>query len=144
MNWRLPGSAPGDLCGARILVVEDEPVIALDLAMTLSQCGALVVGPAVGAGEALVLLAGQSALDAAVLDVRLLRQMVWPVADALADCGIPFVLTTGSVERALPPAHADRPCLLKPIDPYELVWLLDGLCASGAGGRGQAHPRTAH
>ncbi len=128
MNWKSLPNAHEDLGGACILLVEDQPVVALDFAMTLERCGAAVVGPAAGLAEALALLAAHT-LDAAVLDVHLSEEAAWPVADALAARGIPFVFTTGTA-LDMPPAHAAMPCLLKPVDVVELVDVLGDLCAT--------------
>jgi CheY-like chemotaxis protein len=121
---RLFQAHPGYLAGCRILVVEDEPLIALDLVQTLERHGAEVVGPAMGVAEALALLAGHLAINTAVLDVQLAHELAWPVADALAARGVPFVFTTGYQATDTPPAYAAVPRLLKPIDPPELARLL--------------------
>jgi hypothetical protein len=71
--------------------------------------------------------------------VHLSEEAAWPVADALAARGIPFVFTLSTVLN-MPPAHVAKPCLLKPIDLAELVEVLGGLCATrqAAGGSGIA------
>jgi CheY-like chemotaxis protein len=88
---------PANIClsGWRVLLVEDEFLIAEDLASVLSAAGATVVGPAYTVAGALSLIESGDALDGAVLDVNLKGEAVFPVADALLSRSIPFVFTTG-------------------------------------------------
>jgi DNA-binding response OmpR family regulator len=74
--------SPQSLDGARILVVEDEPLIALDIREGLAEAGAVVIGPSSTVSSALALV-GTRGLAAAVLDVRLDGETVFPVAAAL-------------------------------------------------------------
>jgi CheY-like chemotaxis protein len=95
---------PGPLHGLRVLVVEDDPIIALDLAEMLQSSGATVVGPAYTVAHALRLVEGQ-AIDAGVLDYRLEKDTAGPVAERLARDGIPFLFHTSSrpgPEKAFP------------------------------------------
>ncbi len=78
-----------------MLVVEDEYVIADDIARTLGWLGAEVVGPVPDRDEALALLSSGKRIDLAVLDINLHVEVVHPVADALQDRGVPFVFATG-------------------------------------------------
>lgn len=102
--------------GKRILVVEDEVVIALMVEDYLLDLGAMVVGPAYRVSDGLV-LAEREALDAAVLDVNMDGTRSDPIADLLQARAIPFVLTTGygDVERA-----RGVPVLDKPFTPERL------------------------
>jgi DNA-binding response OmpR family regulator len=87
------------LAGTRILVVEDEAIIAFDLTEVLTRAGADVVGPARTLAAAL----GQAArgeFSAALLDVWLGSETVFPVAKALFDRGIPLVFHTGDANGA--------------------------------------------
>ncbi|MCW2273816.1 response regulator [Rhodoblastus acidophilus] len=105
---------------ARILVVEDEALVAFALEEMLSDFGYDVVGPAPNVQAALKLV-GDEKIDAAILDVNLGGETVEPVAEALAAVGAPFVFTTGySSASALPPAFKDRPSLNKPYQPEAL------------------------
>ena len=100
----------------RILLVEDEFLLAVDLEEHLTAAGAVVVGPVSSVDETLALIAQKSPLDAAVLDVNLDGQSVFPVADELVRRGVPLVFATGYDERILPARYADAPCLDKPVD----------------------------
>jgi CheY-like chemotaxis protein len=98
----------------RILVVEDEGLVAMMLEEALIEFGYSVVGPAANTKKALSLLATEGA-DAAVLDVNLGCERVDCVADALAAPSIPFMFTTGySDVSALPAGFQDRVMLQKP------------------------------
>lgn len=89
----------GPLEGARSLLVEDEAVIALDLAQTLESAGARVIGPAHSVAQAMALIES-GAPDLAVLDWRLERETSAPVAARLAALSVPFLFHTSS--RGLP------------------------------------------
>jgi CheY-like chemotaxis protein len=100
-----PPSRP--LRDRRILVVEDDPFIAMDLQGVLEISGATVIGPAHDLSEAWDLLEG-SAICAAVLDYRLEVGNTLPLARALTERGIPFVFQTSdpvSVARERPDAR---------------------------------------
>ena len=89
-----PGATPEPSSrGPLVLVVEDEVLIAMDLERTLRLHGYRVLGPATTVGAALRLLDGE-APDAALLDVNLRGEMVTPVAEALRERGVPFVLAS--------------------------------------------------
>lgn len=124
--------APADLRGRRVLVVEDEPFVAMDVEASLAAAGCIVVGPAPSIERALALVAGE-ALDAAVLDVNLGGRSVEAVADALAARGVPFVFATGYGREALPARHGGAPVLGKPVAPARLVATLAALIAAGDG-----------
>lgn len=88
------------LARRRIPVVEDEMMLALDIEMALLDAGAEVIGPAGNPGEALALAEGDRPIDAAILDVDLRGEEVFPVAERLRDRGVPFLFHTGHATRA--------------------------------------------
>ena len=79
----------------RILVVEDEYFLMMDLCDALQKVGAVVVGPAPSVEAALALVASEPDIDVALLDINLGGEMVYPVADALGARGVPYVFSTG-------------------------------------------------
>lgn len=83
-----------DVAGKRILVVEDEYLVASLIEDMLAGLGVVVVGPVYGMAHA-ISLAREAALDAAVLDVNLNNQRSDPIADVLKGRQIPFILATG-------------------------------------------------
>jgi CheY-like chemotaxis protein len=107
------------LAGLRILVVEDEPIIALAIAETIVEAGASVVGPAHGVSRALGLIESTT-IDAAVLDYRLEEETAQPVADFLVARNIPFLFHTSSRETPQQ-AYPRVPILDKPTQPEVLV-----------------------
>lgn len=109
------------LSGRRVLLVEDEFLIASDLAQLLRQQGAEVLGPAATVRSALDLLQQAAAPDGAVLDVNLRGEMAFPVADALRARGVPFVFATGYTGEMIPERYAGVPCCEKPFEGPEIV-----------------------
>ncbi len=104
------------LRNCRILVVEDEYMLADELETELSGSGATVVGPAGNLADAMALLHSGEHLDGAVLDVNLGGEMVYPVADLLMARGVPIVLTTGYDRSAIPDRYADVARCEKPVN----------------------------
>jgi CheY-like chemotaxis protein len=141
-----------DLAGRRVLVVEDELLVALEVEAALEAEGCAIVGTAPTVGRALSLLDGPEApaLDAALLDVNLRGEMVTPVARRLADRGLPFVLVTGYDALDLrEPVLGGAPRVPKPFEPPELVRALatalsDATAATqAAGAASEASPSDA-
>ena len=102
------------LCDCHILIVEDEYLLADDLARFLEQEGAIVVGPASCIDSALSLIASEQRIDIALLDVNLGGSAAFSVADVLIERGVPFAFTTGYDGRALPSRFGAVPRLEKP------------------------------
>ena len=104
--WTQPRAetATSDLSlqGCRVLVVEDEYMLAYDLCRTLQDAGACVLGPVESVDGAIALLKQERDIHGAVLDINLGGQMVFPVADALALRGVPFVFATGYQKEIVP------------------------------------------
>jgi CheY-like chemotaxis protein len=114
----------------QILLVENEWLIAEQMAEMLTQLGFDVVGPAPHSRRALALI-NESDVCAAVLDVNLSDERSFPIAEALAQRGIPFVFVTGYEEHDLPAEFSASPILTKPVDPENLRVHLTQLIESG-------------
>ena len=112
------------LQGCRILIVEDEYLLAMELHSSLESAGATVVGPVSSVDDALSVLEQANELDAAVLDVNLRGQQVFAVADALHDRGVPFIFTTGYGRSAFPERYAQVPRCEKPFETEALAHAL--------------------
>jgi DNA-binding response OmpR family regulator len=115
----------------RILVVEDEALVAMLVEDALLEAGFAVVGPAATVREALALL-DEGKPQAVVLDLNLAGETSTPVADELAARGVPYVIATGYGAAGLPPGHHDAPVLAKPYDPGDLVAVLRRLVRQAA------------
>ncbi|MBX3483630.1 HWE histidine kinase domain-containing protein [Phenylobacterium sp.] len=105
---------PASLKGARVLIVEDAVLLALELETGLSDAGAEVIGPAYELEEAMALL--DRPIDAAVLDANLNGRSVTPVAEVLSQRKIPFVFATGYGETGGAPGGFEAPVIRKPYD----------------------------
>jgi PAS domain S-box-containing protein len=111
---------PSDIAGRRVLVVEDEPLLALDVAASLAEAGIVVVGPAGTLAEAARLIE-TARLDAALVDANLHGEPVDEIAATLTRRGIPFAFVTGYGRDSLPPAFRGAPLVAKPFDGRDLV-----------------------
>ncbi len=111
---------------ARVLLVEDDFIVAFDMQMLLEEQGADVIGPAASLKEAGRLLNDHKP-NIAVLDVNLNGELVFPLIDALQARGIPFVFTTAYAEddRLFPAQTQGAPRLAKPVLPNVLVAQLE-------------------
>jgi two-component sensor histidine kinase/CheY-like chemotaxis protein len=121
-------TGPTDLRGARVLIVEDAVLLALELETGLAEAGAEVVGPAYELEEAMALLDGH--IDAAVLDANLNGLSVMPVAQALWDRGVPFVFATGYGDSGGAPTGFDAPVIRKPYDVTQVAAAVAGLLSA--------------
>jgi CheY-like chemotaxis protein len=101
------------LSGRRVLVVEDESLVAMLLETILEDMGCTPVGPAATVEEGLTLLESEQ-LDAALLDVNVAGRQVFPVAEALKARGVPFVFSTGYGEGGLPDEWRGQATIQKP------------------------------
>jgi two-component SAPR family response regulator len=113
----------GRVAMRRVLVVEDDILIAMDIEQLLVDAGCDVVGPVARVSEALELL-NLNNVDAALLDINLGTELVFPVADALDESGIPFVLVSGHTKTPVPNRHCGRPLVTKPYSPRHLLTAL--------------------
>lgn len=110
-----------NLQGRRVLVVEDELMISMLVEDMLSDLGCSVVGPAHELAAALALANGPEGIDAALLDVNLGGQSVFPVADALRARGVPSIFSTGYGEAGLRDVDRGAPVLQKPFRAGDLA-----------------------
>ena len=101
----------------RVLVVEDEAIVAIFLEELLTELGHEVAGVVSRLDEAMA--HADDDFDLAILDVHLAGEDVYPFADVLARRGVPFVFTTGMGSRGIPEHLRDRPTLQKPFRPQE-------------------------
>lgn len=102
------------LSGQRILIVEDESLVAMLLETILEDMGCTPVGPAANIDEGLKLATEESPLHAALLDVNVAGRQVFPVAEALKARGVPFVFSTGYGEGGLPDEWRGQRTIQKP------------------------------
>jgi CheY-like chemotaxis protein len=120
-----PGSA-GDLNGRRILIVEDSPVVAPFAADLLGELGCEVVGPAPNLAAARTLIEEEQ-FDAALLDVHIRGERVFPLCEMLAAKAVPFVFTSGYADWQMTDKWEARPRLQKP---YTLAQVEEALRAA--------------
>lgn len=114
----------------RILVAEDEYMIAQEIVSVLADAGAEVLGPVPRLAAAVQLVASKDRIDGALLDVNLGNEAIWPVVDALLARRVPLVLATGYDARAIPQAYANLPRCEKPASGQDLVKVLARALAS--------------
>ena len=119
------------LKGRRVLVVEDEAMIAMLVEDMLADLGCVVVGPAHDLDAAMALAAGAEAIDVALLDVNLAGKPVFALADALRERGVPLVFATGYGEGGLREIDAGAPVLQKPFRTADLAHALNTALGGG-------------
>lgn len=121
----MPDTAPiTALRGCRILLVEDDYMVARDLAADLQGAGAEVLGPVPDIRSALDLLDAGAAPDGAILDINLGGEMVYPLADSLLDRRVPFVFATGYEAWSIPERYRTLPRLEKPLSLRQIAEML--------------------
>jgi DNA-binding response OmpR family regulator len=106
--------------GIRVLVVEDEPIIGLDIRQHLANAGFEVLGPATSVADALPFITAPGC-DVAVLNVNLGNETSEPIARRLQASGKPFVVLSGYPMNGLPPSFDGATFLAKPTPMAELV-----------------------
>jgi CheY-like chemotaxis protein len=120
----------------RVLVVEDDALVALDLQCLLREAGYRVVGPAATIEEAERLIA-RGSIDGAVLDVQVQGLVPVAFADSLADRGIPFIWLTDAPCDRLPEAHADVASVAKSCAAAQFIDALERAMSRGADHQGK-------
>lgn len=118
------------MAGRSILIIEDEPLIAMMLEDFVESLGHSPTGTADNVDDALSCVA-QGGFDLAILDVNLGTRECWPVADALAERAIPFILATGGHVNPPPADHLDAPTLSKPFTLDSVREALDAMIIPG-------------
>lgn len=111
------------LAGLRILVVEDEMMVAMLIEDFLKEFGCKIVGPEGSITEA-IRLAATETIDGAMLDMNIAGQPIYPVAEKLAQRGIPFIFVSGYGAEHFRGAYRDRPKLSKPFRRLDLQRIL--------------------
>lgn len=115
-----------DLKGRRVLVVEDEFYIALDMSDALEDHGAEVLGPTASVADAVDLIESTDHIDAAVVDLNLRGEFAFPVARALIKRNVPFVFATGYDAEVIPGEFRSIIRCEKPVDFMKVARLLFG------------------
>src|SRR4051794_28759512 len=119
----------GALEGRKILVIEDSPVVAPFTADVLEELGCEVIGPAPNMAVARELIE-EGGFDAAMMDVHIRGERVFPLCDSLSASGVPFLLTSGYADWSLPEKWEDAPRLQKPYTFDDVRGALEALFAS--------------
>jgi DNA-binding response OmpR family regulator len=123
-GWGRAALAADDVPRAKVLVVGDEAVVALDLQRTLREAGYRVIGPATTLSDVQKFI-NRGTIDGAVLDLALDRRTPIPVADLLAFAEVPFIFLTDGDKSELPRQHAHRPAVRRPYTRHELLAALE-------------------
>lgn len=110
----------GDFAGIRVLLVEDETLVALMIEDMIDDIGAMRIGTASTIDEAMMTLESAQP-DIAVLDINVGGEQVFPVCERLADLGIPFVFSTGYGQHGVPEQWQASPVLQKPYTAPQLA-----------------------
>lgn len=105
----------------RILVVEDEYLLADELHLELERAGAIVIGPAAGLSEAMEVINATQGIDGAVLDANLKGEMVFPAAELLQDREIPMLFVSGYDAMVIPERFIGTPRCEKPIGVRRII-----------------------
>jgi DNA-binding response OmpR family regulator len=116
-----------DLQGCKVLVMEDEYLLAEEARMALADCGADIVGPVPDVSRGLELAQNED-LRCAVLDINLRGEQVFPVASELAKRGIPYLYVSGYEPSSAPDGLQPAAHVRKPVDYDELARLVGNVC----------------
>jgi len=107
----------------RILIVEDEILVSLDLETMVRGAGYSIVGPAFSVTEALNLI-DHEIIDACLIDLNLRGEQAVPIVDKLDAKSIPFIIVTGHLREHLLERHRKKPIVTKPFQAQELLAIL--------------------
>ena len=128
----MSGATSAALRGRRILVAEDEYMIAQEVVAMLTDADAEILGPVSRLADAVKLIASEDRIDGALLDVNLGNEAIWPVVDVLLARNVPLVLETGYDASAIPPSYAGLPRCEKPASGQDLARALARALAGNA------------
>jgi CheY-like chemotaxis protein len=112
----LQAESPGPLAGRRVLVIEDEYFLADDIVQALTALGARIVGPYGDLSEATDVVDRDIAIDAAIMDINLRNDMVFPLARLLRSRKVPLLFTTGYDQSSIEPEFQNVRLWGKPLD----------------------------
>ncbi len=115
------------LDGCRVLVMEDEYILAEDLRADLDYAGAVVLGPFGKLSQAMECITAEKNIDGAILDVNLGGEKVYPAADTLLERRVPVMFVTGCDASAIPPRFNDVARFEKPVDMAEVTKVMGKL-----------------
>jgi CheY-like chemotaxis protein len=133
----LERGATTELSGRRILVVEDSPVVGPFTADLLAELGCEVIGPAPTMAAARELIE-RGGYDAALMDIHIRGERVFPLCETIEARGVPFVLTTGYADWQMPDKWDDRPRLQKPYTLRQVEDALKACLVDRSGSDGEA------
>lgn len=105
-----------DLAGRRIMVVEDEFLLCLDICEQIELCDGIVVGPATSLAKGQALLQDNPHPEGAILNIRLGNDLVYPLADALMAAGVPIIFASSESKVSIPQEYESIPIIAKPVD----------------------------
>ncbi|WIJ24981.1 response regulator [Devosia sp. RR2S18] len=104
----------------RILIVEDDCLLAMDIFDTVKEAGAMAIGPAPTVDVAIQLLESGPWPDFAILDINLHSETSYPIADLMIEHGTPFIFATSTTPDHVPERYRDFPFVGKPMDLMKL------------------------
>tara|TARA_R110002020_G_scaffold48286_14_gene137743 strand:- start:28 stop:399 length:372 start_codon:yes stop_codon:yes gene_type:complete len=113
-----------------VLVVEDESLIAMNLEMILEDLGHSVIGPVMTLKDLEKILNSDFRADAAILDVNIAGEHIFPYARRLADLGIPLLFASGYGASGISDDLAHYPVVPKPYTEHDIAGMLDMMCSS--------------
>ena len=108
-----------------VLVVEDESLIAMNLEMILEDLGHSVIGPVMTLADLEKVLNSDFRADAAILDVNIAGERIFPYARRLADLGVPILFASGYGANGITDDLAHHPVVPKPYTEQEIASMLD-------------------
>lgn len=118
------------LSNYRILVVEDEYLLAQHLQIELTRVGAVVLGPVGTLAGAVECIRSEQSIDGAVLDANVRGEMIFEAADLLIDRGVPFIFVTGYDPSVFPARFHEVEKCLKPLKINSIVQAVERVVLS--------------